>query len=636
MNYYDFLNKVLSSVDGKDYAKKNIEYSQKTEQNPYLGSLFDKDKDSAVKVDNTAIFSKAKKEDYTKINYENIADNETEEETKTDGNDKTDTKMSSLEFVLKAFVNIDKIKELVDKNKDGKLSVEELKNFVEKELAGKDKNIEDISLEDFESIIKENEVDLEAILKEQASEETQTEGNEEVVSEEQPPVTGGGEAIGGGGSVGGSGPVGGVGSVSGAGEVGSVGETGAITHAPTAGDTAAIDTKIEQITVRIGQLDTQERTQMHKVKQKQEALNAVLNGTNPRIQEAVKAEQAAKAEYENALENDPGIVKYKDDIKANLDAIEKNTKAIDENTKAIADKEKEITNITTEIESLKSSLAGIRTEYDSLKEQAIPADATDEQKAAINKSNANIRAQKASLKQKLDSLEQQVKDKEAQKAQFESELDALNKEKTELEAEKTQLEQDKAELDKLVKEYGNEVTQKALEAYNNAKANVEKVKSEELQKAKAELAEEEKKLQEIQTEKTKLENEKKALIDEKIAQERAEAGELDEQSELDTDYQTKPVQARKTAQAKVDNNATSGIEQRRKERTAKREQQVISHITKHYSIDEVSARLMITANPQLLNEPIGSEKFQKALAQATPLNPNISMQAEKYNKNRII
>ncbi len=628
MNYYDFLNKVLSSADGKDFAKKNIEYTQKTEQNPYLGSLFDKDKDSAVKVDDTAIFNNAKKEDYTKIDYEKIADKT--DETETDGKEKTDEKMSALEFVIKSFVSIDKIKELVDKNKDGKLSVEELKNFVEKELAGKDKNLEDISLEDFEAVIKENEVDLEEVLKEQESEEVSSDEEETVSEEQYPSVSGGGGSVGGGGAVGGAGEVGG------AGNVGEVGTVDNIVQAPTAGNVATIDAKIEQITVKIGQLDTQERTQMHKVKQKKDALNAVLNGTNPRIQAAVKAEQAAKAEYENALANDPGLEKYKDDIKANLDAIDANTKAIDENTKAIADKEEQISNITTEIESLKSSLAGIRTEYDSLKEQAIPADATDEQKAAIQKSNAQIRAQKASLKQKLDTLEQQVKDKEAQKAQFESELEALNTEKTELEAEKTQLEEDKAELDRLVKEYGNEVTQKALEAYNEARENVQKVKSEELQKAKAELEAEQKKLQEIQTEKTKLENEKKALIDEKIAQERAEAGELDEQSELDTDYQTKPVKARKAADAKVDNNATAGIEQRRKARAEKREQQVISHITKHYSIDSTSAKLIISANPQLLNEPIGSEKFQKALMQASAFKMNTAMEADRYNNNRII
>lgn len=633
MNYYDFLNKVLSSADGKDFAKKNIEYTQKTEQNPYLGSLFNKSKDSAVKVDDTAIFHNAKKEDYTKINYEKIAD-ETDE-TKAKGNEKTDEKMSALEFVIKSFVSIDKIKELVDKNKDGKLSVEELKNFVEKELAGKDKNIEDISLEDFEAVIKENEIDLEEVLKEKETEETQS-GEEETISEEQTPSVSGGGGAGAAGSVG---DVGAASDVGGAGNAGATGNTDAVDNiiqTPTAGNVATIDAKIEQITAKIGQLDTQERTQMHKVQQKKDALNAVLNGTNPRIQEAVKAEEAAKKEYENALASDPGLEKYKDDIKANLDAIDANAQAIDENTKAITEKEEQISNITAEIESLKSSLAGIRTEYDSLKEKSIPADATDEQKAAIQKSNAQIRAQKASLKQKLDTLEQEVKDKEAQKTQFESELEALNNEKTELEAEKTQLEEDKAELDRLVKEYGNEVTQKALEAYNEARENVQKVKSEELQKAKAELEAEQKKLQEIQTEKAKLENEKKALIDEKIAQERAEAGELDEQSELDTDYQTRPVKARKTADAKVDSNASAGIEQRRKVRAEKREQQVISHITKHYSIDSVSAKLIISANPQLLNEPIGSEKFQQTLMQASALKMSTAMEADRYNNNRNI
>lgn len=138
MNYYEFLNKKLSST----YGSSNYG----TASNPFANQQ--------VSLNGTPIFAFAKKEDFAKIDYDKVLQSDT--------NDKN-TQLSGLEFVLRAFFSIDEVKKAADTDgKDG-VSKEEAQAYLEK-LALKDGDGNTLSLADFDAVIKEEKINLENLL----------------------------------------------------------------------------------------------------------------------------------------------------------------------------------------------------------------------------------------------------------------------------------------------------------------------------------------------------------------------------------------------------------------------------------------------------------------------------------------
>ena len=101
MNYYEFLNKQLETPQGQQIGQNKIKQPPSGKE-----PLFNNDTPS-VKLDGKPIFSKADKTEVNEINFDKLVS----EEAVTDDNQK----FSVLEFVLKTFLSIDKIKSLADK-----------------------------------------------------------------------------------------------------------------------------------------------------------------------------------------------------------------------------------------------------------------------------------------------------------------------------------------------------------------------------------------------------------------------------------------------------------------------------------------------------------------------------------------
>ncbi len=453
MNYYDFLNKVLSTNDGKDYAKQTIELS-KTATNPFLGSLFNEEKDSAVKVDGVSIFNSAKKENFNKIDYTKILPEKDQEET-ADDETKTQKKLNPLEFVLKAFLTLDKVKELADKNKDGELTVEEVKNYVEKELAGKDGNIEDISLEDFEKVLEENNINLEEVLAEEATEED--------TAIEDTPIDNGGYA---------------------ADEVSYAPEVAETSSAAPASYSEPVSYSKPQVTnntddMTLEKLEEEKATRVATLNEKQAAVDEILSGNTESIKAAKAEADKAQTEYENAVKEDPGLKKFEKQILKNNENIKKNEEALDKNAKAIVDKESEISTAEDTLDSAKGELEALTSALSEL-----PALSGKEEDKARDKA---IKAKKSEIEAQIKTQKKAVETAEKQLEKLKKDLEKLNKEKTKLEEEKTKLQEEKTKLDAEVEKYGSEVTKAKLEAFDKAKERVEQVKTEALTKAKAEL-----------------------------------------------------------------------------------------------------------------------------------------------------
>ncbi|MCM1338183.1 MAG: glucosaminidase domain-containing protein [Muribaculaceae bacterium] len=451
MNYYEFLNKKFTTEPGKQLVQTALEVK---EDNPFASSVFNKD-DNSVKIDGASIFANAKKEDVSKIDFSKMT---TEAEAAQDFK-----KLNPLEFVLKCFMSIDKIKELVDKNKDGNLSVDEIKAYVT-DLAAKDGNADELTLADFEKVIEENKIDLEELLNTENVEDTA-----EAVEE-----SAGGESVDSAASDDYS--AGSVGEASYSAPVDDVSSYDDGAWSDYSGQSQSVESSYDKT---LEQLEAEKETRVNTLKEKQTALAAAQSGDTPAIKAAKVEFDKAKEEYENAINEDPGLKEYADDIKANLENIDKNTEAIDKNDKAITDKESEISTAESALDSLKSSLAALE-----LSLSALPAPSGKEED---KEKDAQIVAKKTEIQSAIDAKKAEVQEQESKLEALKKELEELNTEKTKLEEEKTKLEEEKQKLDELVKKFGNEVTKAKLEAYNKAKANLEAIKAKEVEKAKAEV-----------------------------------------------------------------------------------------------------------------------------------------------------
>lgn len=133
MNYFEYLNKRIIT----DATPVNSISVNTTGVNPFVSAPIFSNSNQNVSLNGVSIFTSAKKEDLSKIDYEKLLAEQTSD----------NSKLSPLEFVLKEFLSIDKIKKLADKNSDGVISIEEAREFVEN-LAAKDGNTEELSLAD--------------------------------------------------------------------------------------------------------------------------------------------------------------------------------------------------------------------------------------------------------------------------------------------------------------------------------------------------------------------------------------------------------------------------------------------------------------------------------------------------------
>lgn len=457
MNYYEYLNKAFETNQGQNIAQNLIKYQPNA--NPFAQSVFNGNNTAnSVNVNGVSIFEKATKEDVSKIDYDKLT---------AEVDAENPQKFSPLEFVLKVFMSIDKVKEIADKDGNGEISKEEAKELV-KDLVTKDGNAEDLSLEDFEAVLKENNVDLDELLARELADSEQIGEEESVASDDYAD----------------------------AGYADSVGEAAPADYSPApSGNYDNYNTAADEFASVDGasmeELQAEKATRESTLKEKQNALNAVYNGENANIKAAKDEMNKAQTEYEKALTEDEGAKKFAPQVIKNNENIAKNEENINKNAKAITDKENEISTAESGLTSLTGELELLEGTLSSL--PALSGKEEDKEK------DAQITAKKAELEKAISSKKQEVEKQKEQVETLKKELEELNKEKAELEKEKQALEEEKQKLDEQVKEHCNEITKAKLEAFNTAKQKYEEVKAKELESAKAEVQKAQEAVKEIDT-----------------------------------------------------------------------------------------------------------------------------------------
>lgn len=460
MNYFEFLgNKfALSNAIQPSLNLENLRLDNKI-NNPF-------------KLNGESIFTNATNQELQSLDFEKLAEKDTDK--KPEAQIEEEKKFSPLEFILKEFLSIDKVKTSADKNSDGNLTADEIKAYVT-DLANKDGK-SDLSLEDFEAVISELGINLDELLEASRSLEGQADSQNQNVlqTQEDAPAELSSQT-----------PA----QYDSSSNVGYAPSSAPVASSPRAersSSSASPRQFSEEKTIdnmSLDELQAEKTTRQNTVSEKQKAVNAIQNGENTNVKAAKTEEAKAKEEYEKAIKADDAAKKFANDILKNNTALEKNKAALDKNAENITNKEEEISKTEASITEKESELSGLEASLKGL--------------SSAKEDDENVKKQKADLTKKISALKKEISNEKKQLDKLKKELESLNKEKTKLEEEKKNLEQEKNKLDQKVKENCSEATKAKLEAYNKARENVEKVKSKELVLANKEYKEAQESLKEI-------------------------------------------------------------------------------------------------------------------------------------------
>ena len=358
-------------------------------------------------------------------------------------------------------IGLDKVFSLIDKDEDGKVSEEELKEIAELDSEDNEEAKNSISIDDVKKAIENDKAAKEAEAK--AAEAEASKGSDESdtkVNNTQSPRT---NAASGAGGAGGSSGVGGSSGSYGGGSTSQANQ-------PTGLDAMSIEELEAEKTSREGILN-----------EKREELNGVYSGDNAAVQAAEDDMEAAKEAYDKLIEEDDNIP---DELKEEKQQIEEdmtaNQQEIDETKVSINDTEAEITDLNTQKTSVDSELSSLNASL-----SALPAKGDNAEK------NAEIDEKKASIEQQIKEKESQKQEIEADIEAAEKELDELNKTLSTLEEEKAELEEAKQQNQEAILDAASpekkEALKEAMTKYNEAQAKVEETKESEASRIQGEI-----------------------------------------------------------------------------------------------------------------------------------------------------
>lgn len=473
MNFSDYLIKRLGalSIDATDKTGK--------QSSAAADALY-----------NVSIFQSASSNDVQSVDYASLLRAQ-DLAAVNEGVDAQQTR--SLNSVLSEFLRLEQVQGAADLDGDGVVSEAEAQQYLQT-VIGRDGDASSLTMADIDAAINELGLNL-AEVAENSLNEVLAEGSDEVIAEidkpekeEKPEKTNAANSASGGGSVGGGGGVGGGSGVGGSSSSSGVSKT----NAPTGLDAMSLE-----------ELEAEKSERETTLQEKQDAVNAVHDGTNPEVAEAKKEMEKAQEDYEKKLEKDDKVPEeLKTKQKTNLSDINKNQKEIDENAVAINNQE-------TKISSQENTVSSKESEVDSLENSlaALPEpEGTEESK----EKDAEIAAKKQSIESQIATAKSEL-EKEKQTLQDEKEeLTKLQTKKTELESKKQELEAKQKEIETEINSKASDETKKALSAYNEAKTNVETVKSAQLSTATAELDSAKSAVQEITKKITEVKNKETA------------------------------------------------------------------------------------------------------------------------------
>jgi len=435
MNYFEFLNLKMAATGAS--AGYSITPYNNQGINPFVSTPFFVNTSASVGYNGVSIFTSAKKEDLDKIDYEKVLG------LKNNDNTTENVQLSPLEFVLKEFFALDKVKTDADKNGDGEISVEEAQDYV-KNLAQKDGDGEVLSLEDFEALIKEKGIDLEKIADFLNSVQNQDDaaGVRQGVQSSQAAAA-------------------------------PHSKTGSYQPAQSHAQTTKVQTPAVKTieTMSLPELKEEKVRRLNTRNDKREALNAVRNGQNEQVKQAKSQLDTARQKYNNVLKSDPSAKKYAKKIIKNQERIQKNQIELDKNAMAITLNEEAISAKESTISTLEGTLSALES---SLSKFPSPTGKPEDKKK-----DEMIKSRRSALQKEIKDKKENLKNQKSDLAALQKENEKLNKEKVKLNAEKQKLEQEKNELENLVNKNCSQAVREALAEYQKAEANYKAVKSKE-------------------------------------------------------------------------------------------------------------------------------------------------------------
>lgn len=362
-----------------------------------------------------------------------------------------DRNKTDLTSVINNYLKEEEVIKALDTDKSGTLSKNELTSFLNT-IKGNDKNLEDISISDIYEASKQIdegkfELNDDAQVEEEAgaeeSEETkEAESSETAASEESQSASNGGSN--GGGSTGG---------VNGSGLGGTVN-----------GSQFDLQAEGNYEGMTEPQLNSEKTDAEKGIQEGQEALSAVLNGTNEAVAQAQQNIDDAYNSYQEELKVlNETMAKELDEIKKAADEKEQqlNTKKME-----VAEQNNTVNECQSNYDSAVSTRQSLESTLSSL--QSALSGAEEEDKAAIEAQIASVEAQLEAAKAK----EQETKTK---LDEAKTKLETLKQQQTTLQTEKTTIDQQEtAKNQEIAMEYP-QLAEKQT-AYNEAKTAYNSVK----------------------------------------------------------------------------------------------------------------------------------------------------------------
>ena len=496
MDYMEFLNKKADLTKPATDGSKT-EGTPKAEAEPEL--LFGENLSTVQNADGTSVFNVATQEDLENMNFEQVVSQEAPEET------------NALTALFRNFFSFDAIKKDADKDGDGEVSADEAKEYLSN-ISAKDGNADALSINDLDTVIQENGIDLQAVYDTEAA--SQAEVSPSNTTDISPADTITPSADNSTRLISGFNQGGGV--------TGGGRNYASGSYAP-AKPVNPLDT------MSLEQLESEKSTREATLKEKQEAVNAVNNGSNENVSAAVAQMKEAETAYKDAVKNDPNVSKKTNkELDKTLQKITENQTKLDNNSVQITNKEGEISSqeesikaLDAEVSSLTKFADGISSHIERLqgslsklgKPTGKPED--KEKDAAIKAKKQEITSKIAEKNKELDAKKKEIdaKNKELKASnqkleKLKSELEKLNTEKTKLEEEKTKLNTEKTEIETKISETCTADTKAKMDAYNKAVQNVEQVKAKELSTAKSALTDAQTAVQEVNAKINEVKNRK--------------------------------------------------------------------------------------------------------------------------------
>ena len=366
----------------------------------------------------------------------------------------------------------DKFFELFDKDNDGKISTDEIK-----EIDDTKKSISDFTTDDIKKLInsdgkgandteEESELSPELIqkLKDAFLNQNQTTPAQSSTPVQSAGSTGGSYAPSGTGSTGGGGSS----------------SSGASTNS-----TNATETPDE---MNMEQLKAEQAEKQSAVDNANDEIAKVQSGENAEVQNAIQERDNAQKEYEEALKEDDEVSEeLKEKQKENQEQITDKEEEISESEQKITEAEEKIYNLDNEITNLNSKLSAYEA---SLSQIPAKTEDNENQHAEIDAKKAELEGLIADTKSQIESKEEEKSQTEQDKADEEDNLDTLKSDLEKLEEEREKIEEE------ILKTCSPETKEK-LEAFKEARENVETVKGEQLELAQNNLSKAQGELEEV-------------------------------------------------------------------------------------------------------------------------------------------